>query len=48
MEPNLTGVSFKAVLRDGGESEVRRFNVDKEVSTSFAYLQGKLATIFPR
>ncbi len=53
MEPNLTGVSFKAYLRDaadGGDAngEVRRFNVDKEVSTSLAYLQGKLVTIFPR
>ncbi len=50
MEPNLTGVSFKAVLKDNGgeEDEVRRFNVDKEVSTSLAYLQGKLVTLFPR
>ncbi len=43
------GVSFKAFLRGGGgeEDEVRRFAVDKEVSTSHCYLVEKLAAVFP-
>jgi len=42
-------VSFKVFLRDsdgGKESEVRRFVIDKQVSTSFIYLKEKLATVF--
>ena len=31
-----------------GENEVRRFVVDKEVSTSFTYLQEKLCVVFPQ
>merc|ERR1739838_699060 len=44
-------VSFKVFLKDsndGGENEVRRFVVDKEVSTSFTYLQEKLCAVFPQ
>merc|ERR1712121_191436 len=44
-------VSYKVYLLDtkGGEgsSEVRRFVVDKDVSSSFPYLKEKLATVFP-
>lgn len=41
-------VSFKASKCDlEGEAEVRRFQVDKDVSSSFAYLQQKLASVFP-
>jgi len=38
-------VSFKVVLKD--ENEWRRFVVDKEVSTSFSYLQEKMCLVFP-
>merc|ERR1712013_115616 len=38
-------VSFKVVLKD--ENEWRRFVVDKEVSTSFSYLQEKMSLVFP-
>ena len=45
-------VSFKVVLKDPKASdeapEVRRFNVDKEVSTSLDYIQERLVTLFPR
>merc|ERR1739838_558584 len=44
-------VSFKVFLKDsndGGENEVRRFVVDKDVSTSFTYLQEKLCAVFPQ
>jgi hypothetical protein len=44
-------VSFKVFLKDqenGGEHEVRRFVVDKAVSTSFTYLQEKLCVVFPQ
>jgi len=44
-------VSFKVVLKDqnnGDENEVRRFVVDKNVSSSFDYLEGKLRTVFPK
>jgi len=44
-------VSFKVVLKDqnnGEENEVRRFVVDKNVSTSFDYLEGKLRSVFPK
>merc|ERR1712106_585260 len=44
-------VSFKVFLKDsnnGGENEVRRFVVDKDVSTSFTYLQEKLWAVFPQ
>jgi len=44
-------VSFKVFLRDSnnvGNDEVRRFVVDKDVSTSFTYLQEKLCTVFPQ
>merc|ERR1712212_625881 len=39
-------VSFKVVLKD--ENELRRFVVDKEVSTSFSYLQEKMCLVFPQ
>merc|ERR1711892_12798 len=49
---NMTdNVSFKVFLKDsnnGGENEVRRFVVDKDVSTSFTYLQEKLCAVFPQ
>jgi len=44
-------VSFKVFLKDqenGGENEVRRFVVDKDVSTNFSYLQEKLCVVFPQ
>jgi len=44
-------VSFKVFLKDqenGAENEVRRFVVDKDVSTSFPYLQEKLCAVFPQ
>merc|ERR1712180_586285 len=43
-------VSFKVYLKDpsqGEELEVRRFVVDKEVSTSLVYIKEKLVSIFP-
>jgi len=43
-------VSFKGFLKgdpDTVEEEVRRFNIDKEVSTSYAYLLEKLMIVFP-
>merc|ERR1719317_689794 len=39
-------VSFKVVLKE--QNEFRRFVVDKEVSTSFSYLQEKLCLVFPK
>merc|ERR1712013_445179 len=39
-------VSFKVVLKE--QNELRRFVVDKEVSTSFSYLQEKLCLVFPQ
>jgi hypothetical protein len=40
-------VSFKAVLKVGDDnSEIRRFVVDRDVSTSLDYLREKLSTIF--
>jgi len=39
-------VSFKVVLKE--ENELRRFMVDKDVSTSFSYLQEKLCLVFPQ
>merc|ERR1711915_764619 len=42
-------VSYKVFLKDKENAEeVRRFGVDKEVSTSFTYLQEKLCTVFPQ
>merc|ERR1711892_349767 len=44
-------VSFKVFLKDsnnGGENEVRRFVVDKDVSTSYTYLHEKLCAVFPQ
>merc|ERR1711892_420105 len=44
-------VSFKVFLKDSnnvGENEVRRFVVDKDVSTSFTCLQEKLCAVFPQ
>jgi len=43
------GVSFKGFLKSStpGESEVRRFLVDKDVSSNFVYLQEKVATVYP-
>jgi len=40
-------VSFKVYLKDQ-EEEVRRFVIDKEVSTSHDYLMEKLKTVFPQ
>merc|ERR1712107_134406 len=43
-------VSFKVYLKDpsqGEETEVRRFVVDKEVSTSLVFIKEKLVSIFP-
>merc|ERR1712018_799492 len=43
-------VSFKVYLKDpsqGEETEVRRFVVDKEVSTSLVYIKEKLVSVFP-
>ncbi len=42
-------VSFKVFLKGGesGDDEVKRFVVDRDVSTSFAYLQEKLVALFP-
>merc|ERR1712236_93137 len=42
-------VSYKVFLKDKENAEeVRRFVVDKDVSTSFTYLQEKLCTVFPQ
>merc|ERR1711994_160305 len=44
-------VSFKVYLTDlteEGDPEVRRFVVDREVSTSFTYFQQKLIAVYPR
>jgi len=41
-------VSFKVYLKNKEEQEVRRFVIDKNVSTSFDYLVGKLRVIFPQ
>ena len=41
-------MSIKAYFTNSdGESEVRRFNIDQDVSTNLAYLQDKLKIIFP-
>merc|ERR1712012_15325 len=40
-------VSFKVFYKKEGEDEVRRFVIDKNVSTSFDYLVGKLEMVFP-
>jgi len=40
-------VSFKVYLKDQ-EEEVRRFVIDKDVSTSHDYLIEKLKTVFPQ
>ena len=41
-------VSFKVVLNDAKNvTEVRRFVVDRDVSTSLAYILDKLVQIFP-
>ena len=42
-------VAFKVILRaeKGNQREVRRFTIDKDVSTTFIYLQGKVTTVFP-
>jgi len=46
---NMTDtISFKVNLKeDGREDELRRMLVDKDVSTSFSYLQEKLCLLFP-
>ena len=44
-------VSFKAFLKDQEneeENEFRRFSVDRNVSTSFSYLEEKLKVVFPQ
>ena len=40
-------VSFKVYLKHK-DTEIRRFVVDKDVSTSFSFLQQKLCTLFPQ
>ena len=40
------GVSFKVYLKNQGDEEVRRFVIDKNVSTSYDYLVEKLKTLF--
>merc|ERR1711936_1191759 len=43
-------VSFKVYLKDpsqGEETEVRRFVVEREVSTSLVYIKEKLVSVFP-
>ena len=45
----VDNVSIKVVLKDKEtEDELRRFVVDKEVSTSLPYLQEKLCLVFPQ
>ena len=42
------GVSFKSVFKEvGSDPEVRRFVVDRDVSTSLTYLREKLVSIYP-
>lgn len=43
-----TGVTVKAYLQRQSEPdyEIRRFTLEENVSTSFDYLKGKLATLF--
>jgi len=41
-------VSFKVFLKGTDEEEVRRFVVDKAVSSSYEYLVGKLGSVFPQ
>lgn len=41
-------ISVKAYLESSGEAtEIRRFELDSDVSTSFEYLRSKIASIFP-
>eukprot|EP00091_Calanus_sinicus_P002582 TRINITY_DN1265_c0_g1_i2.p3 TRINITY_DN1265_c0_g1~~TRINITY_DN1265_c0_g1_i2.p3 ORF type:complete len:124 (-),score=40.39 TRINITY_DN1265_c0_g1_i2:384-755(-) len=45
----VDNVSFKVVLKDQeADNELRRFVMDKDVSTSFPYLQEKLCHVFPQ
>ena len=40
--------SFKVVFKgDNDDPEIRRFVVDRDVSTSIDYLREKLTTVFP-
>jgi len=41
-------VSFKVFLKKSEEQEVRRFVIDKNVSTSYDYLVEKLRVVFPQ
>merc|ERR1711953_1144305 len=41
-------VSFKVFLKNDNEQEVRRFVIDKNVSTSYEYLLEKLRVVFPQ
>merc|ERR1712154_324023 len=41
-------VSFKVFLKNDNEEEVRRFVIDKNVSTSYDYLLEKLRVVFPQ
>ena len=42
------GISYKAFfVGENDESEVRRFTIDKEVSSNFSYLREKLMMVFP-
>jgi len=48
LEMGDKSVSFKVCLNDAtSEPEVRRFVVDRDVSSSLSYLREKLITIFP-
>merc|ERR1719367_2440204 len=48
MTSNSNTVSFKVFLKSlDGEVEARRFVVDRDVATSFTYLQEKLVSLFP-
>merc|ERR1712215_63539 len=41
--------SFKIILKENGkDAELRRILVDKDVVTSFCYLQEKLCLVFPQ
>jgi len=42
-----SSVSYKVKYNDGGETNIRRFCLDKDVSTSFTYLEEKLCHVFP-
>ena len=44
----MMAYKVKAVLRKGGEKEIRRFQVDaSEIEDEFGHLKGKLYQLFP-